>query len=72
MVQPDNFPLPENLVRRLRAISRKLHHGDGIAVLRGLDPAQYSDEDNAIAYCGLASHVGSLRSTNLLGMSMSK
>lgn len=43
----------------------------GFAVLRGLDPKRYDDEENVIAYCGLASYVGLERVTNAFGMSMS-
>lgn len=68
---PETFPLPAELGHRLRDISHKVHHGMGFAVLRGLDPKQYDDEENVIAYCGLASYVGLERVTNAFGMSMS-
>lgn len=71
-LSPETFPLPQDLGTLLRGISDQLHNGIGFAVLRGLDPKRYDDEENVIAYCGLASYVGAERITNAFGMSMSE
>ena len=72
LLSPETFPLPKELSIRLRRISGQLHDGIGFAVLRGLDPKRYDDEENVIAYCGLASYVGAERVTNAFGMSLSE
>lgn len=71
-LSPSTFPLPETLSARLRGISNQLHDGIGFAVLRGLDPKCYDDEEIVIIYCGVASYVGVERITNAFGMSMSR
>lgn len=71
-LSPETFPLPNELSIQLRNISDRLHNGAGFAVLRGLDPKRYNDEENVIAYCGLASYVGPERVTNAFGMSLSE
>lgn len=58
-VSQSTFPLP-NLGPRLREISRELHSGKGVAVLRGLELAK-TPEDNMIIYLGISSYVGSQR-----------
>ncbi|KAL9088572.1 MAG: hypothetical protein Q9165_006092 [Trypethelium subeluteriae] len=70
-VSPKNFPLSETLVARLRSVSKMVHDGVGFAIVRGINPENYNDEDNVIIFNGLSSHVGSLRSTNQKGVSMS-
>ncbi|KAF2238022.1 Clavaminate synthase-like protein [Viridothelium virens] len=71
LVSPENFPLPETLVGRLRSVSKIAHDGVGFAIVRGINPEEYNDEDNVIIFNGLSSHVGCLRSTNQKGVSMS-
>jgi len=65
-----NFPLSNELHTLLRNVSKELHGGVGFAVLRGLNPNDYGDEDNIIVYAGLLSHIGNKRSTNAFGMSL--
>lgn len=69
MLEPATFPLPIELQHRLRTVSHNLHKGIGFAVLRGLDPKEYSDKDNLIIYAGIVSWIGAERMTNPLGMS---
>jgi hypothetical protein len=69
MLEPATFPLSTELGHRLRTVSHNLHKGLGFAVLRGLDPGKYSDEDNLIIYAGIVSWIGIERVTNPLGMS---
>jgi hypothetical protein len=38
-------------------ISEQIHDGVGIAVVRGLDNAQFDDEQCIIAFAGIAAHV---------------
>ena len=71
-VSPETFPLPDSLKTTLRSVSEIVHDGVGFATIRGIDPTKYTDEENAIIFNGLSSHVGCLRSTNKLGVSMSK
>jgi hypothetical protein len=54
------FPLP-GLEARLRRCAEELHRGSGTCVVRGLDPARYSVEDNTILYLGIASYIGDQR-----------
>ncbi|KAK2608124.1 hypothetical protein N8I77_006757 [Diaporthe amygdali] len=59
-VSAETFPLP-TVGPRLEAIARNLHEGTGFALLHGLDPAKYSNEDNITLFLGLGSHIGSQR-----------
>lgn len=54
------FPLP-TLGPQLESLSRDLHCGRGLAILRGLDPKKYSALDNVLLFTGLASHIGEQR-----------
>ena len=54
------FPLP-SLGAKLERISKDLHDGRGIAIIRGLTPAKYSASDNILLFTGLASYLGSRR-----------
>ena len=62
---PDNFPLSKSLGDRLRGISESLHNGRGFAVLRGLNPARYSDKENVAIFVGLSGYVGDKRGFKL-------
>ena len=62
---PENFPLSKSLGERLRGVSESLHNGRGFAVLRGLDPARYSDRENVALFVGLSGHVGDKRGFKL-------
>jgi hypothetical protein len=56
-----NFPIPQ-LQARLQKAASDLHlangQGKGFCIVRGLDPARYSAEDNVILHLAIASHVG--------------
>lgn len=52
-----HFPLP-GLGPQLAALADRLRHGCGFVLLRGLEPARYSDDDVARIYFGLGAHVG--------------
>jgi len=57
----DTFPLGEETAQFLRACSQRLHSGNGFLVLRGLDPEQYTLEDNMIIYAGIMAWIGGRR-----------
>jgi len=59
-VSQATFPLP-SLSPPLRAEARILQSGRGFFVLRGLQPDNYSVEDNIIIYAGVSSYIGSVR-----------
>jgi hypothetical protein len=52
-----NFPLPK-LQPRLDTLTRELHDGRGFFLLRGLDPSDYSVEDNLLLFLGISSYIG--------------
>ena len=60
-IDPSCFPLPDPLAKRLDDISEECYQGRGFCVLRGLEPAKYTDEENVILYAGISSHIASER-----------
>jgi len=72
-IRPSTFPLP-SLKPLLDSVAEDIHLGQGIVIIRGLDPSKYSLEDNILIYAGIASYIGSTRGTqdedgNILGWS---
>lgn len=63
-ISKDTFPLPKSLSKRLAQISKEVHSGKGVAVLRGLDHANLNDEEAVIAFAGISSHAFPLRATD--------
>ncbi|KAL1877579.1 hypothetical protein VTK73DRAFT_8568 [Phialemonium thermophilum] len=59
-INRDNFPLP-TLLDRLERAAVHIHQGCGFCIVRGLDPAKYSVEDNLLLFLGLGSYIGDLR-----------
>lgn len=55
-----NFPLP-TLGHKLLKATVAIHHGKGFAIIRGLDPKEFSAEDNLIIFLGISSYIGSKR-----------
>jgi len=55
-----NFPLP-NLGAKLLQLTQQLHDTIGFFVLRGLNPEEYSQEDNILIFLGISSYVGEKR-----------
>jgi hypothetical protein len=55
-----NFPLP-TLSRKLLSISVDIHQGKGFALIRGLNPREFSPEDNVVIFLGVSSYIGSSR-----------
>ena len=60
------FPLA-SFAGHLDALRKKLLHGNGIEVLRGLPVAGYTQEFAATVFCGIGAHLGSARSQNAAG-----
>ena len=54
------FPLP-TLRPQLRSISKDVHRGRGLAIIKGLDPDKYSLKENIILFAGLSSYIGDKR-----------
>jgi hypothetical protein len=61
-----DFPL-SSFAGHLKALQKKLLHGHGVEVLRGLPVAGYSQEFAATVFCGIGAHLGSARSQNAAG-----
>jgi hypothetical protein len=56
-VTPDTFPLP-TLGSKLQQVARDIHRGRGFAVVRGLNPDEFSPEDNVLVFLGISSYIG--------------
>lgn len=52
------------LARKLSEVSRELHQGQGVVVLRGLDAAKFNDEEAVVAFAGVCSYVCPERATD--------
>ena len=59
-VNRQNFPLP-TVQERLRAYTQELYRGKGFFSIRGLDPNEYSPEDNVLLFLGISSYVAERR-----------
>lgn len=53
-----------DLTRRLSSITKAIHEGRGVAVLRGLDTARFNDEEAVIAFAGVCAHICPQRATD--------
>jgi len=65
-ISPASFPLP-SLAPVLAGVLRVLLEGRGFVMLRGFPVERYSREEQAIAYLGIGSHLGTARSQNAKG-----
>ncbi|KAH6621609.1 hypothetical protein B0J18DRAFT_445394 [Chaetomium sp. MPI-SDFR-AT-0129] len=59
-VTPDTFPLP-TLGPKLRQVAVDIHMGRGFAVVRGIEPDDFSPEENVIIFLGISSYIGARR-----------
>ncbi|KAK0739985.1 hypothetical protein B0T18DRAFT_331684 [Schizothecium vesticola] len=59
-VSPSTFPLP-TLGPRLLGLALAVHSGRGFALVRGLDPDDFSQEDNVVIFLGISSYIGPKR-----------
>jgi hypothetical protein len=65
-ISPDDFPLP-TFAPRLRSLLGEVLEGRGFVLLRHLPVERWSHRQAAIAFLGIGSHLGSLRSQNADG-----
>jgi hypothetical protein len=56
-VTPDTFPLP-TLGPKLQQVALDIHRGRGFAVVRGMNPDEFSPEDNVLVFLGISSYIG--------------
>ena len=61
-----DFPL-FSFSEHLEALQKKLLHGNGVEVLRGLPVAGFSQQFAATVFCGIGAHLGNARSQNAAG-----
>lgn len=59
-VSPSTFPLP-TLGPRLLKLALAVHSGRGFALVRGLNPDDFSQEDNVVVFLGISSYIGPKR-----------
>lgn len=59
-VARDTFPLPV-LGMKLSAVCHDIYDGRGFAIVRGLNPDDYSVEDMTVVYLGVSSYIGERR-----------
>lgn len=52
------------LEEKLASISKELHQGQGVVVLRGLEAANFNDEEAVIAFAGVCSYICPERATD--------
>jgi len=65
-LQRDDFPLP-SFAATAAEIRRRLRHGSGFVVLRGLNLDDYTEDEARLLYAGLGTHVGAILPQNLRG-----
>ncbi len=65
-ISAERFAL-KSLGPTLTSLKKKLLHGNGLRVLRGLPVADMSIAEAACIFCGIGSHLGSARSQNAHG-----
>lgn len=65
-ITADDFPLG-SFAQHLKSLRKRLLHGHGFEVLRGLPVESYSQEFAAALFCGIGAHLGSARSQNAQG-----
>ena len=65
-ISPDNFPLP-TFGPRLQSLLGEVLDGRGFVLMRRLPVERWDNRQSAIAFLGIGSHLGSLRSQNADG-----
>ncbi|KAF2808899.1 Clavaminate synthase-like protein [Mytilinidion resinicola] len=63
-IDKETFPLQLGLVNKLASLSKEIHNGRGVVVVRGLHAAGFNDEEAVIAFAGVSSHVCPERATD--------
>jgi hypothetical protein len=59
-VNRERFPLP-TLGGKLDRCAVEVHFGTGMCMIRGIDPGNYSIEDNMVIFLGISSYIGDQR-----------
>lgn len=57
-ISKDNFYINDSLQTKIRTANDMLMNGCGLVLFRGLDTAQYSQEELQIIFLGLGAHIG--------------
>jgi len=63
-IEKSTFPLSNQLAKKLAIISKKVYHGQGVVVLRGLHKAKFDQEESVIAFAGISSYICPTRATD--------
>lgn len=63
-ISKETFPLEKKLSSKLAALSKQVHQGSGVVVLRGLHVARFNDEEAVIAFVGVCAHTCAERATD--------
>lgn len=59
-VNRERFPLP-TLAGKLDRCAVEIHFGTGMCMIRGIDPGNYTPEDNTVIFLGISSYLGDQR-----------
>ncbi|KAK4176189.1 hypothetical protein QBC36DRAFT_12514 [Triangularia setosa] len=57
---PSTFPL-STLGPKLKKAAEDVHSGRGFVVVRGIQPSQFTPEDNVVIFLGISSYIGGTR-----------
>lgn len=60
-ISRDTFQLPSSLQRMLSNVKRDVYEGAGYGIIKGIDPTEYSAEDNLLLYLGIIDYIGPIR-----------
>ena len=63
-ISRESFPLSKQLSSKLAGLSKEVHSGSGVVVLRGLHAARFNDEEAVIAFVGVCAHTCAERATD--------
>jgi hypothetical protein len=64
-IRQETFDLANpSLAHKLSSVTNDLHQGQGVVVLRGLDIANFNDEEAVVAFAGVCSYVCPERATD--------
>ncbi|CAP67932.1 uncharacterized protein PODANS_1_18040 [Podospora anserina S mat+] len=61
LLSRDTFPLPKGLSHRLRKVSQDCYNGRGFAIVRGISPDRFTDEENVLVFGGISSYIAPTR-----------
>jgi hypothetical protein len=59
-IDEDTFPLP-TLAKELKTRSEQLYNGKGVVLVRGINPADFSGEDNSLIFMGISAYIAKQR-----------